>query len=234
MPEPDATVVIVTKDRCDDALAAVESALAQRPSVEVLVIDDGSSDGTATSIAAAFPTVRVKRHEDSAGLVVRRNEAARIVSAPLIVSIDDDAVFTGPGSVAAAVGEFNDPRVGAVAMPYIDLPQGEEILQRAPGDGFYVTHRFRGTAHALRRDLFLEQGGYREMLFQQGEEPDLAIRMLDAGYVVRLGSGDPVRHFGSPSATSTAAGSTSAGTRSCSRGITCRCRTSSCAWRRCR
>ena len=83
-------------------------------------------------------------------------------------------------------------------MPYVDVPQGEEVLQRAPDDGFYVTNRFRGTAHALRKDVFVRLGGYRAMLFHQAEEPDLAIRLLEVGYVVRLGRGDPIRHFGSP------------------------------------
>ena len=41
-------------------------------------------------------------------------------------------------------------------------------------------------------------GGYRELLFQQAEEADFAIRLLDAGQVVRLGRADPVRHFASP------------------------------------
>jgi glycosyltransferase involved in cell wall biosynthesis len=190
--------VIVTKNRCEDALAAVESAVAQTPRVEVLVVDDGSSDGTAARVAEAFPDVRVERHERSVGLVVRRNEAAKLASSPIITSIDDDAVFTARGAVAAAVAAFDDPRVAAVAMPYVDVPQGEEVLQLAPDDGVYATHRFRGTAHALRKDLFLALGGYRAMLFQQAEEPDLAIRLLDAGYIVRLGRGDPIRHFGSP------------------------------------
>ena len=190
--------MIVTKDRRDDTLTAVASALDQRPPVEVLVVDDGSADGTAEAVAAAFPNVRVERHESSAGLVVRRNEAAHLASAPIIVSIDDDAVFTGPGIVAAAVAGFDDPRVAAVAIPYVDVPQGEHVLQLAPDDGLYATHRFRGTAYAIRKDVFLELGGYRAMLFQQAEEPDLAIRLLAAGYVVRLGRGDPIRHFGSP------------------------------------
>jgi GT2 family glycosyltransferase len=199
-PAPEATVVIVTKDRRDETLRAVGSAVAQRPPVEVLVVDDGSSDGTAAAVREAFPDVRVEQHDRSEGLVVRRNEAAELASAALIVSIDDDSVFTSEGVVAATVAEFDDPRVGAVAMPYIDVPQGEHVLQRAPGEvGLYVTHRFRGTAHALRRDAFLSLGGYRGMLFQQGEEPDLSIRLLDAGYVVRLGRADPVRHLASPS-----------------------------------
>jgi GT2 family glycosyltransferase len=192
--------VIVTKDRREDTLRALESAVAQRPPVEVLVIDDGSSDGTAESVQEAFPGVRVERRDHSEGLIVRRNEPATLASAPIIVSIDDDAVFTSEQVVATTVEEFGDPRIGAVAMPYVDVPQGEGVLQRAPNDnGIYVTHRFRGTAHALRRDLFLSLGGYRAELFQQAEEPDLCIRLIDAGFLVRLGRADPVRHFASPS-----------------------------------
>jgi glycosyltransferase involved in cell wall biosynthesis len=195
-----ATVVIVTKDRRDDALRAVESALAQQPQVEVLVVDDGSSDGTSDAVRSAFPDVRVVRHEHSDGLIVRRNEAAELAAAPIIVSIDDDAIFTSERVVSATVAEFDDPRVGAVAMPYVDVPQGEGVLQRAPSErGVYVTHRFRGTAHALRRDVFLSLGGYRGELFQQAEEPDLCLRLIDSGYFVRLGRADPVRHFSSPS-----------------------------------
>ena len=196
---PDATVVIVTKDRRDDALRAVASAVAQQPSVEVLLLDDGSSDGTAVAVRQEFPDIRVEQRARSEGLVVRRNEAAELATAPIIVSMDDDAIFTSKRIVATTVSEFDDPRVGVVAMPYIDLPQGEGVLQQAPGpDGVFVTHRFRGTAHAIRRETFLELGGYRELLFQQAEEPDFAIRLLDAGKVVRLGRADPVRHFASP------------------------------------
>jgi GT2 family glycosyltransferase len=193
----DATVVIVTRNRREDAARAVASAVAQEPPVEVLVIDDGSSDGTVEGLRAEFPQIRVEGRKRSAGLVVRRNEAAALVSTPILVSIDDDAVFTSPNVVAAAVADFDDPRVAAVAVPYIDVPQGEHVLQRAPASGLYVTNRFRGTAHAIRKEAFLEVEGYRELLFQQAEEPDLAIRLLDAGYVVRLGHGDPIRHFAS-------------------------------------
>ena len=196
---PPPTVVIVTKDRREDTLRAVRSALEQEPPVEVIVVDDGSSDGTTEAIRAEFPEVRVERREESAGYIVGRNDAAELASGAVIVSLDDDAIFTSPMVVATTVAEFDDPRVAVVAMPYVDVPQGEEVLQRAPDeDGVFVTHRFRGTAHAVRRDAFLEVGGYRGMLFHQAEEADLSVRLLDAGYLVRLGRAEPVRHFASP------------------------------------
>ena len=55
-----------------------------------------------------------------------------------------------------------------------------------------------GAACALRRDAFVQSGGYRVSLEHQAEEPDLCLRLLASGYVVRLGRGDVVRHYGSP------------------------------------
>jgi GT2 family glycosyltransferase len=195
---PQATVVIVTKNRREDVLRAVGSAVAQRPPVEVLILDDGSSDGTAEAVRGAYPEARVVRFDDSKGYIVRRNEAASLASAPVLVSIDDDAELPSGDIVAVTVAEFAEPRIGAVAIPYVDLPD-ETVVQRAPAeDGVHVVHRFRGTAYAVRRDIFVELGGFRTMLFHQAEEADFCLRLLEAGYVVRLGRAVPIRHYGSP------------------------------------
>jgi GT2 family glycosyltransferase len=198
VPDAEATVVIVTKDRREDAMRAVRSAVGQRPPVEVLVIDDGSSDGTVEALAVAFPEVRLERHDVSTGYIVRRNQAAALATAPIIVSIDDDAELPSQDVVATTVAEFEDERIGAVAMPYRDLPDGT-VHQRSPdGAAIHLAHRFRGTAYAVRGDVFLRLGGFRATLFHQAEEADFCLRLLDAGYVVRLGRAEPVAHFASP------------------------------------
>jgi hypothetical protein len=46
--------------------------------------------------------------------------------------------------------------------------------------------------------LFLQLGGYRESLVHQGEEGDYCIRMLDRGWLTRLGTSDPIFHYESP------------------------------------
>jgi glycosyltransferase involved in cell wall biosynthesis len=194
-PAPRATVVITTKDRKDELARAITSALAQTVPCEVLVIDDGSTDGTAEAVRASFPAVRLQRHEESAGYIVRRNEAARLARAPIVISIDDDATFASPRTVEQTLREFDHPRTGAVAVPFIDVRVSPAVRQAAPDDRqTYLTHAFIGTAHALRRDLFLHLGGYREFLFHQGEEGDYCLRMLQAGYVTRLGRADPIHH----------------------------------------
>jgi GT2 family glycosyltransferase len=196
---PVATVVIVTKDRREEAERAVRSAIAQEGPVEVIVVDDGSSDGTAQEIAAEFPSVRTVRNEASAGYIVRRNEAAKLASAPLIVSIDDDAEFVEPDTVMRLLPLFDDQRVGAVALPHVDLLQGDHVIQGAPdGAELFVTSCFRGTAYAVRRELFLGLGGFRQSLFHQGEEQDLCLRLLAAGGLVAIARTAPVLHHASP------------------------------------
>jgi glycosyltransferase involved in cell wall biosynthesis len=194
-----ASVVIATKDRKEELRVALRSAVVQTARPHILVIDDGSTDGTAEMVRAEFPAVVLRRFEESRGLIVRRNEGARIATGDVIFSIDDDAAFSTPQVVGQTLREFDDPRIGAVAIPYIEPRKGNRLIQKAPdADTVWITDRFIGTAHALRRDIFLKLGGYREHLVHQGEESDYCVRMLDAGYFVRLGNADPIHHFESP------------------------------------
>jgi GT2 family glycosyltransferase len=194
-----AAVVIVTKDRREDLERALHSAVAQIGVDEVIVVDDGSTDGTDELVAERFPGVRVLRHEEPCGYIVRRNEGARLTTADVIVSIDDDAEFAEPDTVARMLPLFDDARIGAVALPHVDLLQGLDVVQQQPpsSDGVYVTNCFRGTAYAVRRELFLRLGGFRESLFHQAEEQDLCLRLLAAGSLVAMVDVPPIVHHNS-------------------------------------
>ena len=110
----DATIVIVTRNRREEALRAVASAVEQRGNIEVLVIDDGSTDGTSDAVEAAFPSVRLERFASSEEVVARRNAAAALASGPILIGIDDDAEFTSADIALQTVQDFDDARVGAV------------------------------------------------------------------------------------------------------------------------
>ena len=194
----DVTIAIVTRDRREELRDAVCSALEQEGSVEVLVIDDGSRDGTSEMLREEFREVRVVRYGDNGGVAARRNDAAAVARGKVIVSIDDDAVFSSPRIVADTLADLDHPRIAAVAIPYIEIGMSADVQQRAPDpDERWVTSIFRGTAVAIRRDVHLELGGYDGRL-AYGEEWDLSLRMLDAGYVIRLGRSEPFHHHPSP------------------------------------
>lgn len=194
-----ATVVITTKNRKSDLATAIESALAQTAKPEILVMDDGSTDGTSQMVAEKFPSIRLERSEVSQGLIVQRNRGAHLARGEIIFSIDDDAAFSSPHIVEQILTEFDHPRVAIVAIPFIDVQRSQQIRQLAPEpQGVYVSYSYIGTAHALRRDLFLQFGGYRDVLIHQGEEQDLTIRLLEEGFITRTGRSDPIHHFESP------------------------------------
>lgn len=195
-----ASIVITTRNRKEELRTVLRSAQCQTVQPEMIVIDDGSTDGTSDMVRGEFPEATLHRFDQSRGLIVRRNNGALLAQGKVIFSIDDDAAFSTPRVLEQTLTEFDSPRIGAVAMPYIEPQKGNRVLQRAPSrDGLWLTDTFIGTAHALRRDLFLKLGGYREHFVHQGEEPDYCIRMLSTGYLVRLGRADVIYHYESPS-----------------------------------
>ena len=192
--------MITTHNRREELRRALASALRQTGDVEILVFDDGSSDGTAEMVRDEFPAVRVHREPRALGLIVARNRAAELVDAPVIVSIDDDAEFVAPDTVEQTLRDLDAPAIGAVAIPHLDVNKDGRQAPRAPdGDAVWVTSVYVGTAHAIRRDLFLALGGYRGDFVRQGEELDFCLRLLDAGWWVRLGrAAQPILHHESP------------------------------------
>jgi GT2 family glycosyltransferase len=195
-----ASLVISSKNRRDDLRRAIASAVCQTEPLEIIVLDDGSSDGTADMVSHEFPQVRLVRSEISIGYVAQRNRGAVLSTGDLIFSIDDDAEFSTPDVVAQTIREFSHPRIGAIAIPYVEPKKSDRYFQRAPDtNAIWVTETFRGTAYAVKRDIFNQLGGFRGDIVHQGEEMDFCIRLLAYGWFVRLGTGDAIIHYEAPS-----------------------------------
>ena len=89
------TVVIPTKDRFTTLRTTVACVLAQRDvDVDVVVVDDGGSDGTAERLAGTGGRVRVLRHASSAGVSQARNTGLAQASAPWVAFVDDDDLWS--------------------------------------------------------------------------------------------------------------------------------------------
>jgi len=92
---PRASVVISTKSRKEDLRVALRGCTQQTGfasgQVEVLVIDDGSTDGSAELVRSEFPEVKLLRFETSEGYIIQRNRGVELSRSPIVIIIDDDA-----------------------------------------------------------------------------------------------------------------------------------------------
>ncbi|MFM9697689.1 bifunctional polysaccharide deacetylase/glycosyltransferase family 2 protein [Streptomyces europaeiscabiei] len=159
--------------------------------IEIIVVDDGSTDGT-KEIAEALghPNVRVIRQEN-AGKPAALNNGVRNASHDIVVMMDGDTVFE-PDTVARLVQPFADPSVGAVAgnakvgnrdtmigaWQHIEYVMGFN-LDRRMYDLLRCMPTIPGAIGAFRRDAVLEVGGMSEDTL--AEDTDITIAMHRAG-----------------------------------------------------
>ena len=192
-------VIIPTHNRRDLLKQVLDSVLAQTVAAEVYVMDDASRDETAAMVRAKYPQVFFHREEKGKGPTFQRNKAAAMTRAPILATIDDDCILVSDKTLEQMLEGFDHPRVAGVTLPFINVLADQTVRTAAKKEGpLLATLDYCGGMVALRRDVYLGLGGYRTSYFIQVEEPDLCIRMLQAGYVVRLGWSEPLRHLESP------------------------------------
>ena len=109
------SVIVPAFNEAANIRATVLSLLGgHHPSVEVIVVDDGSTDGTADIVERlGLPGVRVVRQRNG-GKPAALNTGIRCARADLLVLVDGDTVFQ-PDTIHRLVQPFADPRVGAVS-----------------------------------------------------------------------------------------------------------------------
>lgn len=204
-------VVILSWNRSEDTLDALRSAIGQKAvDVRVYVVDQGSSPEQLDELRAwadPHPAVELTELGRNVGVPAGRNIGIRQGSAPVVVSLDNDAVFGDLHALARSVERFTDPGLGAVAFRADNYFTGEidetswvyPSALRGLDEAALVT-RFVGVGHAIRRDAFDRVGGYDDWLFFCEEELDLSWKMIGAGYQILYDPSIVVRHKVSPEA----------------------------------
>ncbi|AWI29047.1 glycosyltransferase [Streptomyces sp. ICN441] len=155
--------------------------------IEVIVIDDGSSDGTADIVDDLWlPNVRVVR-QANAGKPEALNNGIRNARHDIIVMMDGDTVFE-PSTVRELVQPFGDPRVGAVAgnakvgnrdsligaWQHIEYVMGFN-LDRRMYDVLRCMPTIPGAVGAFRREALERVGGMSDDTLAEDTDITMAI-----------------------------------------------------------
>lgn len=196
---PDVSVVVAAYNEAGCIRRKLDSALRQRyprTRLEVIVVSDGSTDGT-DSIVARYPDTRVRliRQEPRLGKSAALNRGVAAARGEVLVFTDANAAFA-PDAVARLVGPLADPRVGLVSGVGLYAPDvaGDaravasgyvryESRVRAGESALGVLAGADGAIYALRRHL------YRDL--EPAEINDLLhpIQAALAGYEARFAPG---------------------------------------------
>lgn len=186
-------VVVITYQRREEALACVARlvALPERP--PVVVVDNGSTDGTAAALRARFPGVDVIALGENRG-AVGRNVGVERLDTPYVAFCDDDTWWQ-PGSLERAADVLDaHPALALVNARIVVEPYGTEdpIVAElrdspVPGPDWLpgpALGSFLAGASVVRRAAFLSAGGFSPRLWLGGEEELLATDLLSAGWEI--------------------------------------------------
>ncbi len=185
------TVVVATRNRRESLLHTL-SRLAELPErCPVIVVDNGSTDGSAAAVRERFPAVGVVALPDNRGAPAR-NLGVEAARTPYVAFADDDSWWS-PGSLDRAADLLDADARLAVVVGAVRLDPGGELdavsrkLARAllgapPGAAGPTALSFPAFAAVVRRTAFLEVGGFSDLLFFGGEEQLLIADLAAAGW----------------------------------------------------
>lgn len=208
MAQPLVSVVVLTYSRRDEVLSTLErlqANLAGGPPVPIVVVDNGSSDGTAQAIRQRFPTITVVASNRNLG-AAGRNLGVDRVRTPYVAFCDDDTCWE-PGALQRAVDILEqDARIAVVSARILVGPGGQpdatcEAMAQSPlgrlGE-HPVLLGFMAGACVMRTQCFQAVGGYWPRLFIGGEEALLALDFASRGWHMVYAPEVVTRHLPSP------------------------------------
>lgn len=200
MPEVSAVVVNYNGDqdimRCLGDLVAVQPSLA-----ELIVVDNGSSDGSPEAIRDRFPGVDLVELGYNAGPAIARNIGLKRAVSPLVLFVDDD-VYLEPDCLQRLLDCRQRETATVVAPRLVLLPEMDQIQadgadihftgtmqlrhSRAPVQSVAPTTRpigaFSTSCVLADRTCLLDVGGFDESFFIYQEDMELALRLRSFGY----------------------------------------------------
>ena len=226
-PQSSVSVIIVnwnTAALLCQCLTSLYAHAVSRP--EVIVVDNGSTDGSAQMVARSFPQVRLIRNMENRGFAAANNQGLALAMGRHLLLLNSDTVLAT--ALPAALSRFLDetPDAGAAGPRLVGADGGPQpftfggdptlgyllrrgaraLLRRGPlHDWAESTSRavdwVSGACLMVRREVYEQVGGLDEKLFMYFEDNDWCLRIRKAGWRVHRVPTITLTHLGGQSAT---------------------------------
>lgn len=183
-------IVVMTRDRRERLVQTLQTLLALPGSPPVVVVDNGSVDGTVAAVRDAYPAVTVVPLARNIGAAAR-TKGACVLDTDYVAFADDDSWWAPEALDLAA--DLLDARqqVGLLAARVQVEPAGRldpvsaamAVSPLSAIDGLPTVLGFLACGAVVRRDAFLAVGGFHPLLGFLAEEHLLAVDLAEAGWL---------------------------------------------------
>ena len=194
---PEVCVILAGLNESETIVSTLESVWGSYPKLEIVVVDDGSSDGMADlarEFAATHDDVLVIRKPQRGGKSSALNCAIPFTDAEVVICVDTDSHLE-PNAIFEIVQPFANPKVGAVAGTVLARNGGVNLVSQLQASeylrsiflGRMLSSRLgilsivSGAFGAFRREAIMATGGWD---VGPGEDGDLVLRLRKAAWKI--------------------------------------------------
>ncbi len=204
--KPRISLVVLTCNQRDFTLRCLRSLgdFISRSDCELILVDNGSSDGTCEAVQDEFPEVTILRQAHNLGVAAGRNVGLRAATGKHLMILDNDTVADSETIFQLSLYLDAHPEVGLVA-PRLTSPDGEiqssfrpfpgllakvsnvlrgkrkssvaAVVPDAEIEPFYVL----GAAQMFPREVYIASGGLDENIFYGPEDADFCMAVRAQG-----------------------------------------------------
>jgi GT2 family glycosyltransferase len=195
------SVVVVAYESGDFLRDCIASILQTHPEVEIVVVDNASTDGSVEHVRADFPTVQIVRCERNGGFGAGNNRGVAASRGAYLVFLNPDAVVVSGWLEVLVRPLVEDATIGFVTPKVLLRGDVERInvagldvhlsgismcrglgLDRTALAEVQEVAAISGVATAVRREVFEAVGGFDEEFFLYVEDVDISVRAWFGGY----------------------------------------------------